>query len=317
VVIEEMPWGIEPALAIFFGGLGGGSFIIASYTSYVSGEKFREIMKFASYVGVVSSILCILFFSVHAGHPERAFNLYANFPSSMISFGSTVLSLIIPLGIVYTSFLPPESLPFLKSLMPWHANLKARKLLEALMFILGVCLVAYTSFVLALAKVNAFWESPLIVLLFFVSGVSTASMAVGLCLAILYHAQYTVASKKLYMDMMHYLDVADSYMLPIELVVALAYVYVMLRDPFTAARLAATAVAYGQLSGLFWGGFIGLGLVVPIILLMLLTWRGKATVFAKLHVPLTALTSVLVLVGGAVMRYVIVVAGQIPMLIVH
>jgi len=317
VVFEEVPWGIEPALAIFFGGLGGGSFIIASFTSYVAGEKFKEMMKFASYVGVVSAILCILFFSVHAGHPERAFNLYANFPSSMISFGSTVLSLIIPLGIIYASFLPPESLPFLKSFLPWHANVKARKLLEAVMFMLGVCLVAYTSFVLALAKVNAFWESPLIAVLFFASGVSTALMATGLCLAVLYHAQYVEASRKLYVEMMHRLDVADGYMLLLELGTALMYVYTMLHEPITAARLAATALVYGELSALFWCGFIGLGILVPIILLVLLAWRGRSAAFIKLYAPLMALASLLVLIGGAVMRYVIVIAGQLPLLTAH
>lgn len=314
-MVAEVTWGTEIALAIFFGGLGGGSFIVASFTSYIAGEKFREVMKFASYVGVVSALLCILFFALDAGHPERAFNLYANFPSSMISFGTTVLSLIIPLGIVYASFLPPESLPFLKTLLPWSANVSARKVLELIMFVLGVCLVGYTSFVLALARVNAFWESPLIVLLFFASGVSTALMAVGLCLAVLYPAQYVEASRKLYVEMMHRLDVADGYMLLLELGIALMYVYTMLQDPYTVARLAAMALIYGPLSTLFWGGFIGLGIAIPILLLVLLAWRGRTAAFIKLYAPLMALASILVLIGGVIMRYIVVVAGQLPLLI--
>lgn len=311
----EVTWGTEIALAIFFGGLGGGSFIVASFTSYTAGERFRNIMKFASYIGVIAAMLCIFFFAIHSGHPERALNLYSNFPSSMISFGTTVLSLIILLGIAYASFFIPESLPAIKSLIPWHTNIKARKTLELVMFALGVCLVSYTSFVLALARINAFWDSPLLVILFFASGVSTALMSVGICLTALHRAQYAEEDKRLSLEMMHKLDVADGGMLLLELVTALTYLYTMLNDPVKVARVAAEVLTYGPLSTLFWGGFIGVGVITPAILIALLAWKGRAATVARFFSPLMAFTANLVLIGGILMRYAIVIAGQYPFLL--
>ncbi|RLF12037.1 MAG: hypothetical protein DRJ69_01285, partial [Thermoprotei archaeon] len=100
-----MPWGALIAAALYFGGMGGGAFIVASTTSFVSGEDFREIMKFGAYVGLVATALCGLCLSAHAGHPERLLYMYSN-PMSMITFGTAVITSILPIGLIYATFLP-------------------------------------------------------------------------------------------------------------------------------------------------------------------------------------------------------------------
>lgn len=308
---EIFPWDLTIALALFFGGLGGGSFVVAAVTSFVSGEEFRDILKFGSYIGILATALCGTFLSLHAGHPERLLYMFSN-PMSMITFGTTVITSILPIGIIYATFLPPDSLPWLKSFLPWSVYIKPRKFFELVLFILGSGLAGYTGFVLGVAWAQPFWETPLITVLFYASGVSTALMAIGLCIAILRLVQVTEESRKLFVEMMHRLDVADGYMLAIEFGTAMLYLYVMLNGPSEVARASAEALAFGVLAPMFWGGFVLLGLVIPIVIVVLLAWKGRTAAFINLYAPLMILASLCVLIGGVFMRYCFLIAGQLP-----
>jgi len=73
------------------------------------------------------------------------------------------------------------------------------------------------------------------------------------------------------------------------------------------AALAAANEAYGPL---FWFVGIGLGLIVP-VLLQLSEIIGKKGADTAPNVPLTLLTVFLILVGGYVFRYAVVMGGQI------
>ena len=73
------------------------------------------------------------------------------------------------------------------------------------------------------------------------------------------------------------------------------------------AALAAANEAYGPM---FWFVGIGLGLVAP-VLLQLYEIIGKMDTDTAPNVPLTLLTVVLILVGGYVFRYAVVMGGQI------
>lgn len=310
---ETLPWGLTIAAALYFGGMGGGAFIVAAVTSFISGEEFREIMKFGAYIGLLATALCGIFLSIHAGHPERLLFMYSN-PTSMITFGTCVITTILPIGLIYATFLPPDSLPWLKSFLPWSVYVKPRKFFELVLFLLGSGLAGYTGFVLGAAWAEPFWETPLITVLFFLSAVSTALMAIGLCIAILRLVQVTEESQKLFVEMMHRLDVADGYMLALELGTALLYLYVMLNSPSEIARESAMLLLSGELAPLFWGGFIFIGLIVPIILVILLAWKGRTAAYIKFYAPLMILASICVLVGGFFMRYCFLAAGQIPVL---
>ncbi|RLF15920.1 MAG: hypothetical protein DRJ97_02670 [Thermoprotei archaeon] len=309
----ELPWGPVIAAALYFGGLGGGSFIVASTTSFISGEEFREIMKFGSYIGILATALCGLCLSIHAGHPERLLFMYSN-PTSMITFGTCVITAILPIGLIYATFLPPDSLPWLKSLFPWSVYVKPRKLFELILFILGSGLAGYTGFVLGIAWAEPFWETPLITALFFISAVSTGLMAIGLCLAILRLVQVTEESQKLFVEMMHRLDVADGYMLALEGGIALLYLYVMLNGTSGIAKQSAQLLLTGTLAPLFWVGFFLIGIIIPIIIELFLAWKGRTAKYLKFYAPLMIVASSLVLVGAFYMRYCFLVAGQIPLL---
>ncbi|MCP8320517.1 MAG: polysulfide reductase NrfD [archaeon] len=306
----ELAWGWEIAAAIFFGGLGGGAFILTAVTSFLTGNAYRDILKFGSYIGVLSAILCIFFFMLDLGAPERALFAYSN-PSSMITIGTTILTVIIPLGLVYASFHLPDSLPRLKSMFIWSGNIRARTAIEVLAFIFGIGLVSYTGFVLGVILATPFWGSPLLAVLFFLSGVSTAIMAIGLLMTPLYTATKLERPKKALIEALHRLDVADGYMVVIELGALLAYVFTMLYSSEVLATRSAIILLSGSLSALFWGGVVVLGLLVPLLLLIFLAWRGRTAAYIRFYPPLLSIASISALVGGLLMRYTVVAAGQL------
>ncbi|MDQ6674303.1 MAG: hypothetical protein M3069_26820, partial [Chloroflexota bacterium] len=61
----------------------------------------------------------------------------------------------------------------------------------------------------------------------------------------------------------------------------------------------------GRMRALFRGGVLGVGLVAPLVLQTAFSRLGDAT-----PRRLTALTSVMVLIGGVMLRYVMVAAGR-------
>ncbi|MCP8323636.1 MAG: polysulfide reductase NrfD [Candidatus Methylarchaceae archaeon HK02M2] len=306
-MIEEFPWGWPIAFALFFGGLGGGAFMLTSVTSFLTRDDFKNILKFGVIVGTVSAILAVISFMIDLGAVERALSVYSN-PSSMITIGTMILTIIIPLGLVYASFVPPVRLNF-----PWSGNIRARTAIEVLLFILGAALASYTGFVLGLVGSSPFWGSPLLEVLFVLSGASTAIMAIALFMTPLYSSTKMEVAKKRIIEALHRLDLADGLLIIIELAIVLTLVFTSAYSISGATAASANSLISGSLSMIFWIGVIGLGLLVPLLILIFLAWKGRSAAYIRLYPPLLAVASISALVGGLLMRYSIVIAGQIPM----
>ncbi len=307
--MKTIEWEFLTAMALFFGGLGGGSFIVASITSFLTGDRFKKIKEWGGYIGVASAILCLLSFATHAGNPERAFLLYTN-PSSMIWIGSVTLTCIIPLGLLYATYSFPYLAP-LQKVFFWKRFGKLKLLLEILLFFLGITLVGYTSFVLGVAWANPFWNTPLLTVIFFLSGVSTALMAIGFFLSIPLLKGVTSDLVRPYVEALHRLDVADAYFVSGEILVALWYVQTMFYGKEPLAIQSAAMLVQGKYSLLFWVVFIGIGLIIPLLACILLAWKGRTKAFIKYYAPSLMFAAACVLVGGAAMRYIFLRAGQL------
>lgn len=128
----------------------------------------------------------------------------------------------------------------------------------------------------------------------------------GICLAAIYPYQ-SEASKMLLVERIGWLDAVDGYMLILESGIALVYIYSMLHKPKTAAVMAARSLVRGPLSVLFWTVFVGLGLLAPLLIVTFLKFVG-------FHYLFIVLAWILVIIGGVAMRYLIVMAGQLPTL---
>jgi polysulfide reductase chain C len=146
--------------------------------------------------------------------------------------------------------------------------------------IAGFFIAAYTGVLLSATALPLWREARLMGALFLASGASTGMAAISL---LLYLAGESAG------DGFKKVKRADRYAIMFEILVLAAFVLLL--------GGAAGPLVTGQLAPLFWGGLVAVGLVVPLLVDL-----------AGLKVP-GAIPAALVLFGGFILRYVIVMAN--------
>jgi len=147
----------------------------------------------------------------------------------------------------------------------------------------GFFLAAYTGVLLSSSAMPFWADSRLMGALFLASGGSTGMAAVALIMFI------TGASTG---ESWHKIEVADRFSMLIEMLILAVFLAVL--------GSAAQPITTGHFGPLFWGGLVGAGLILP-LLLNLFGGRVRA---------LGVVSAVLVLVGGFILRYVVVMSIQ-------
>jgi formate-dependent nitrite reductase membrane component NrfD len=152
----------------------------------------------------------------------------------------------------------------------------------------GFFLASYTGVLLATTHLPAWANNPLLGALFLASGASTGMAAIALGL-ILSKVDIGASWAKL--------KQADNVALILELILLIAFVALL--------GAAASYLLSGLAGILLIGGVIILGLLVPLFLQFRAGFQG-----IKSPVNITLLTAILILIGGFLMRVVIVLGGQ-------
>lgn len=285
-VFHEIPLG--PLLANYFymTGLSAGSFILSTMAYGFGMKKYKPIAK----IGVVMATLLLIFAPVNLmldlEQPFRFWELfyYIN-PTSSISWGSFLLTLY-PLNcVVYGWFM-------------FTGKDKLTKLFGLIGIPLALSVHGYTGFILSLAKARDLWNTALMPVLFLVS-----AMVSGIALMIVVISikdRFFSSAKRVNKELVF--DLANLLVLTIVLDLALVATDLLVlmssnQEAFESARL--------LLLGSFRMPFLGLeiiaGSLVPMFLMLFPLTR---TVWG------VNLASVLVLMGIAAMRYVVVIGGQ-------
>lgn len=231
--------------------------------------------------------LCLLMFDAKAGlmNPLRFALLLTNFGSVMtwgVVFlgGFTVISLVV------------VALDFMKKRVPvW---------LDVLGVAFGVAVAMYTGALLGVCKTFPLWNNALLPILFLVSAVSTGAASV-LLVGIFKHA-----------DEFNRVGVLKKFhfCLPvIELVLVAALMFVTCTNS-TAGWNSVMSLLVGQHAPLFWIGFVAVGLVLPTALeTWLLFFSPKEFEESRKAHWISAASDAGVLVGGFLLRYLVVVAA--------
>jgi formate-dependent nitrite reductase membrane component NrfD len=147
----------------------------------------------------------------------------------------------------------------------------------------GFFLASYTGVLLSSSAMPFWSDARLMGALFLASGASTGIAAITLALFLTGHTAGEAWGK---------LKHADHYSMVIELVLVVALVLLL--------GAAAKPLTGGHHAMLFWGGLVGVGLVIPFVL-DLVGSRVRT---------LGAVAAALVLIGGFVLRYVVLMSVQ-------
>jgi formate-dependent nitrite reductase membrane component NrfD len=291
----DWAWFIIPYF--FIGGIAGGAFFIAAVLDLVGRPEDRPVVRWGYVVAAAGSVLSGLLLVLDLKRPLRFWHMLIRseeFPApilklwSPISVGSWALLLFgaVAMAMALAVLAEDERIRW-----RWPALLRGGVLTPVLAIagaLLGLFFASYTGVLLSVTNGPIWGDSTLIGPLFVVSGVSTAAATLVLL--------GTTGEERAPQAVTHRLTDYDSWLLIAELVVLAVFL------------VSLGPVAQRWLS--VWGavlllGVVGLGILVPLALHYRPGWfRGR------LGARPVMTAAVLVLVGGFLLRVVVLLASE-------
>ena len=286
-------WGWQIPVYLFIGGLVAGIMIISGYFALKGRYKKNVFSSF--YLPHISLILLSLgMFSLFLDleHKLYVWRLYTTFQiTSPMSWGAWILIIVYPALWLNTLIRIPETF---RNRIPIFDRLSERinqhpfliKSIGTLNMLLGTLLGMYTGVLLSSIGARPLWNSAMLWMVFLVSGLSSAAAFVHLISPD--PDERTLLAK------------ADNGFLTLELFIIGGFISGLLTSADVHSR-AALLILSGPFAPAFWVLVIGMGIIIPLFIQML-------AVNAKIrHTPVAP---IMVLLGGLVLRFVIVYAGQ-------
>lgn len=285
-------WGWEISVYLFLGGLVAGMMILSGYFLYR--ERHKQFVTSCTVVPLIGIILLsigmfALFLDLE--HKLYTWRMYMTFQlTSPMSWGAWILILVYPALFAMLLLKVPHFIPQrLYFLFKWseyiNNNRKVLQVIGIANMVLGSGLGIYTGVLLSSYGARPLWNSSILGILFLVSGLSTASALV-----------HMIAKDK---EESRLLARADNLFIMFELLILGLFIINLLSS--TQAHIDAVKIILtGPYAAGFWVFVVGLGLIVPLFIQSLaVSHRIKHTIVAPIFV----------IVGGLILRFVIVNAG--------
>ena len=287
-------WHWEIPVYLFLGGLAAGIMFFAGYFTILRKEKeMQATVKYAPFLVPFALVLGLFALFLDLKHQLYFWRLYTTVRlESPMSWGAWTLMFVTPLSMVWVA-------SYMKEVFPkwdWKFNIlnqfealaiKYRKAMAWALMFLAVVLGVYTGILLSAFNARPLWNTSILGPLFLVSGMSTG-------LAVIAWMSKSKYERKV-------LTRIDLIFIGVEL-----FLIIHMFMGFMAASEvqieAAQLFLGGEFTVVFWVFIIILGLAFPASL-EILELRG-------FHIPIW-IPSLLILIGGLVLRFVMVEAGQI------
>lgn len=287
-------WDWRIAAETILGGTAAVMFIIATIMSIWKPTEHKTMVKTGIILAAPLSISAVLILMTEVGRPERMFLIFNNL-NSMISIGSVFLTAFIFLGLATTALL----------------FLKLEKLMRALMIVNSIIaggVILYPGFIFGVVKAIPSWGTAIMPLLILITSVLSGIAVITLSMAGMYFITKSKAGKdteSLIRSALMFVNISIGAVV-IQIIAVLSYLVTLERGSTLAVD--AYNLVIGPLGGMFWGGVVGVGLLVPLMLLPIINMN---LVKGERALLLVVLISVLILIGAFLLRVLILEVGVI------
>jgi formate-dependent nitrite reductase membrane component NrfD len=312
----ELAWGLPVILYLFLAGVGAGALTVSAAIFLRGGDVSRGIhvdtARYGAFLAplpimVGCGLLVFELGSFETGHWFKWLNLYKMINLSPMSIGTWLLTvtILVSLGYAYTFVRAAPGLPEEK-------RFPLRRNLAWIAVPLGIATAVYTGVLLGAMPSRPFWNSPILALLFLVSALSTGIAAILLLRAVFYVGSSDGDMEKNFSRTGYLLTATDVMLIGFELMVVFLFVMFAYLTVGDVRHAVSVILAGGSLMPLFWLGFVVIGLAIPA--LVELYYVIPRLLYHREYSPHRGVeigVSVLVLLGGFLLRYVVVMAGQI------
>jgi len=286
-------WGWEIPVYLFLGGMVAGMMIISGY--FLFSGRYEETNCSCYYLPLMSFVLLslgMLALFLDLEHKLYVWRLYTTFQiTSAMSWGSWILVLVYPI-LMANMLMRPHKLLIEKfpAVKKWHEYVRSKpmliKNLGVITMFFGAGIGLYTGVLLSSLGARPLWSSSILWLLFLVSGLSGAAAFV-----------HVIAKDVFEREL---LAKADNAFLILELFVIALFI-IGLKTATEVQAHSADLLLTGSFASTFWVFVIGFGIVIPLIIQLL-------AVNHKIHH--TPMAPLMVIIGGLILRFIIVAAGQ-------
>jgi formate-dependent nitrite reductase membrane component NrfD len=258
--------------------MGGAMLLIAGVSDLALGVVKTSLLGNIAaplFIALGASLLIL-----ELGRPFQAWRVFLN-PKAILTIGAWTMLVAIGLGLFYASFGIQG--------MPWSNWIALRKFIALLLILSGLIMATYPGILLGRHKSRPFWTGPAMMMLFLLSSLITGLVA---------HILSSVILPPTSGDLTNSLKWLVVIFLGMQMLFWIGYLWVKYTGTTEREAIAAKKWIQGNSSYLFWIGFILMGSLLPIILLILP---------AKIYL---VLGSVLALLGGALMRLMVIDSGK-------
>lgn len=291
-VIHKPHWKWEIYTYFFLGGIAAASYVIASLVQLLGGSGDRRIVRAGRYISLATLIPSPILLILDLGRPDRFHHMLRvvklRSPMSVGTWGLILFSAFSGLSAVIQAAndgLFGRATGITRLLQALPARVIGTLGMGPAFFVSG-----YTGVLLAATAVPL-WARNYLLLgpLFIASSISTATSAITLVLSLTRGTSHRTLER---------LERLDTLALLTEL-------GLILTARANAGPVISRPIRQGRLGLIFRFGVLGTGILAPLALL-----SKNALLGGKTSRAVAALTSALVLVGGFLLRYVMVMAGR-------
>ncbi len=313
---EGLSWGLPVILYLFLAGVGAGAMTVsASVLLRGGGGGFGGAHFSLARCGALIAplpvmlgcgLLILELGSFQTGHWFKWIHLYMTINLSPMSIGTWLLTLFIGVSLLYAyTFLSKDARP--------GDKMDTLRLAAAWVGVpLGIATAVYTGILLGAMPSRPFWNSPILALLFLMSSLSTGVACILLVRTLIHRRSPHPEEERDYHESSYLLTASDVMLIGFELMVVflfLMYAYLTVGSVQEAVKV---VLPGGTLAAMFWVWFVLVGLVLPALVelryvIPRLLYHRRFAVHRAIEIAVPAL----ILVGGFMLRYVVVVAGQI------
>ena len=282
---NTVPWGMPIVMTIYLIGLSAGLHILAFFIYIMHQERYREVIRAAVFMAVVLIFGAMIFIALDLGRPEKFWRLF------MLFYMNNMSSMFAINAIFYSAYLL-SAVIYLVSLLN---NMKRFSMIMGMVaFGWAMLTHAGTGAIFGFISAREAWFSPLSPFEFIFAALTSSLALLILVLVLIYRVTGRELSKELIASL-------GSLVKGLLLGMVLLMVIGELTHIYSPARDAAMYMLTGPFSWLFWIFLIGMGVIVPLVIL----FHPRA----KKSVRGVVIASALIVLGVFVKRYYLVIPG--------
>jgi len=282
---NRVPWGISIVMLIYYIGLSAGSLVLSAMSALFGRKEFKPFARIAALLAMLLLVGALLSMILDWGKPDRVFVpfLYFNF-ASMFSIN----------GILYSTYI---AICFVYLLAMFAEKEKLVGVIALIAVIWAVGVHSGTGAIFGFVS-RELYESPLLPPSFITAALSSGTALMIILLQLLF--RYT----KRPFDQRYVKELSRLLAVFILVVAYFLFVENAFRAYSIGHREAASFFLFGgSHSMVFWVGLIGVGIVVPALILF--------TPATKNSIKMINVAAILHVIGVLCERYIIVIPGQL------